>query len=93
MWMTDLIDELQGWYALQCNDIWEHSFGVEITNIDNPGWKVKITGAVERSPATIDLERSEVDWVRVHATDREFVGYGGASNLKEILKLAINWLR
>ncbi|AXK64312.1 hypothetical protein CN645_15745 [Burkholderia sp. IDO3] len=37
MQMSDLIAALQRWYASQCNDVWERSYGVEIVNIDNPG--------------------------------------------------------
>ena len=29
---------LQGWYMAHCDDDWEHSFGVTIETIDNPGW-------------------------------------------------------
>ena len=63
--MKDLIDQLQRWYTSQCDDVWEHSFGVEIANIDNPGWKVKITGASAKQPLDIRSERTDDDWVRV----------------------------
>ncbi len=91
--MKDLIDALQDWYALQCNGDWEHSFGIEIVNIDNPGWKVKITGATGRQPVNNSSERSEVDWIAVKATETEFNGYGGSCNLKELITLAVDWLQ
>jgi hypothetical protein len=91
--MNDLIEVLQSWYASQCNDVWEHSFGVEITNIDNPGWKVKINGVVAKKQIDINSERNDADWIRVKATESEFIGYGGAGNLKEILMLAVDWLQ
>ena len=84
---------MQNWYKLQCDDVWEHSFGVEITNIDNPGWKVKITGATARKSADTSSERSETDWIVVKTTEAEFNGYGGPCNLQELLTLAVDWLR
>ncbi len=38
----NVIKELQIWYASHCNGEWEHSFGVGIDTLDNPGWWVKI---------------------------------------------------
>jgi hypothetical protein len=36
------LDCLQSWYTRQCNGTWEHSLGVLVESIDNPGWWVKI---------------------------------------------------
>lgn len=91
--MKDLIDALQNWYAERCNEVWEHSFGIEIANIDNPGWKVKITGATARNSAITDIDRSETDWITVKATETEFNGFGGPCNMQELLTLAVDWLR
>ena len=38
----DNLEWLSQWYLSQCNDDWEHSFGVKIDTLDNPGWTVKI---------------------------------------------------
>ncbi len=38
----DVLAELQRWYLAQCNDDWEHSYGVTIETLDNPGWSVHI---------------------------------------------------
>lgn len=91
--MSNLIEVLQDWYASQCNDVWEHSFGVEIANIDNPGWRVKINGVSSKKAIDLDSDRDDVNWVRVKATETEFIGYGGPNNLNEILTLAIDWLK
>lgn len=91
--MSNLIEVLQHWYASQCNDVWEHSFGVEIVNIDNPGWRVRINGVSSKRLIEFDSERDEMDWIRVNATEVEFVGYGGPGSLKEILTLAVDWLK
>lgn len=33
---------LSRWYLSQCDNDWEHSYGVKIDNLDNPGWSLKI---------------------------------------------------
>ena len=33
---------LMRWYLAECNDDWEHSYGVKIDTLDNPGWTIKI---------------------------------------------------
>lgn len=35
------LDKIQNWYRSNCKGDWEHSFGVQIDTIDNPGWRVK----------------------------------------------------
>ncbi len=32
------IDRLQNWYSSQCDGYWEHSYGIKIETLDNPGW-------------------------------------------------------
>ncbi|MDH0732778.1 immunity 53 family protein [Pseudomonas sichuanensis] len=90
--MKNLIEKLQNWYSSQCNDVWEHSFGIEITNIDNPGWKIKITGANNKSNLNINVERSDTDWIVIKADDTAFQAYGGSLNLQELLEAAAKWL-
>jgi hypothetical protein len=34
------IERIQKWYLEQCNGDWEHSYGIEITTMDNPGWYI-----------------------------------------------------
>ena len=36
------IDWLMQWYLGRCDSDWEHSYGVEIGTLDNPGWTLKI---------------------------------------------------
>jgi hypothetical protein len=38
----DTLQELQNWYQSHCDGDWEHSNGVRIGNLDNPGWSVMI---------------------------------------------------
>lgn len=76
---------LQGWYMAQCDDDWEHSYGVTIETIDNPGWTVRI-----------DLEGTELatrpfkprhrdypggDWYEIQVADGTFVATCSPLNL------------
>lgn len=36
------LEWLMNWYVRKCNNDWEHSFGVKIDTLDNPGWTVEI---------------------------------------------------
>jgi hypothetical protein len=66
--MTEL-ERLQSWYREQCNEDWEHSFGVKIDTLDNPGWMVKIdlreTSLEQKSFAPVSRGDSEADadWI------------------------------
>ena len=39
---NDSIQWLMEWYVAECNGDWEHSYGVEIGTLDNPGWSLTI---------------------------------------------------
>jgi len=36
------LQRLQRWYAAQCDEEWEHAYGVSIETLDNPGWSITI---------------------------------------------------
>lgn len=38
----DNLNWLAQWYLSQCDGNWEHTYGVKIENLDNPGWSLKI---------------------------------------------------
>lgn len=93
--MDDLIETLQNWYASQCDEVWEHSYGISIDTLDNPGWSVRIDGVSHKKEMNLKIDRDDddIDWVNITATESEFDGCGGAKNLKEILILALEWLQ
>ena len=67
---TDVLLRLQAWYADQSDGEWEHSYGVRIDTLDNPGWAVRIdlngTSVEDRA-----LDREEV-----HRSKRTGLSYG-----------------
>lgn len=93
---TDLLLELEAWYSAQADGDWEHSFGVEISTLDNPGWAVSIdlsgTSLEHHSFAGIRVDRGqEGDWYDCRVMSHVFRGFGGARNLRDILKVFIEW--
>ena len=87
--MNDVLARLQNWYSSQCNGEWEHSHGVTIETIDNPGWTVEIDLKDTRwenvSFEDLDFERAPGDWVRCSKKDAHFKGNGDPSKLDLIL--------
>jgi hypothetical protein len=86
--MTDLLSRLESWYVSNCNGEWEHSFGIHVQTIDNPGWKLQVD--LKRTPweegsASRAAERSDTDWIDVKIKDSRFIGFGGPRNLAELL--------
>lgn len=93
----DTLERLQSWYARQCNGEWEHAYGVTIGTLDNPGWslKVDLTGTYLESrafePAVRGVDEGSADWIHCKVEARQFVGFGGAANLGEIMEVFLRW--
>lgn len=94
--MSNIVLQLEQWYANQCDGDWEHEFGIKIENIDNPGWKVSIplerTSVKNKGFEEIKIDRSENDWVHCNKHGNEFIAWGGAKNLSEIIEIFFSWL-
>jgi len=92
----NLLKRLQNWYASMCNDDWEHTYGVFISNIDNPGWSLKVelkdTYLYDVKFKDIKIQRDdENDWVLCKVEEGDFQGYGGPENLSELLETFLSW--
>jgi hypothetical protein len=63
---TGILEQLQAWFARQCNGEWEHDHGISIQSTDNPGWWVKIAlsgTSVDNKPST-EIRRGGLSWTR-----------------------------
>ena len=97
------IQELQNWYLSQCNDDWEHTYGIKIENIDNPGWMIKIDlygTNLENVPfegcsygVGEDAEDSGNNWLFTHKEKGKFVGCGGPCKLQELISIFVAWAK
>jgi len=100
--MSELRD-LQAWYLSQCNEDWEHTYGVEIGTLDNPGWSIKIDlydtclDGVEYSNHSYgvgpEADPEGNDWVITKVENGQFVGYGGPEKLSELISLFLGWAK
>ena len=53
---------LQSWFLEQCDGEWEHSYGVRVDTLDNPGWSLEIDLA---GTALQDAVHVHQDYVRI----------------------------
>jgi len=91
----NVLAELQNWYQSQCNGDWEHEYGIEIGNLDNPGWEVKIdligTELENKQFKEIEIDNSDDDWIFCKAEDSKFVSYADPQKLEKILQIFLEW--
>ena len=96
------LDDLQVWYDAQCNGDWEHSYGVRIETLDNPGWHVRIDLAETLlfdqpfTPVRYGEPGGEDDpdrWMDCKVERFQFHGYGGPRQLEAILEVFLTWAR
>jgi hypothetical protein len=75
--------------GLGSNRDWEHPWGVKIGTLANPGWSLRIdllgTPWEASTLALVEIKRSATDWLIYRVEDFQFVGFGGAGNLKELI--------
>lgn len=87
----ETIKWIEVWFASHCNGDWEHSFGVKIETIDNPGWHITIDLA-ETSLENLSIEyslseTSEKDWYGYSIKDGKFKASGDSTKLLFLLNL------
>ncbi|MBO9592709.1 MAG: immunity 53 family protein [Niabella sp.] len=84
----NILNWLITWYQSNCNGDWEHSFGIEIGTLDNPGWTIKIDldGTNLEDKKYLQTEdKSDTDWYRVESDGNVFLGFGDPSKLEFLL--------
>ena len=93
--VPELLAALEDWYRSNCDGDWEHSYGVTIRTLDNPGWCVDVdlqgTGLEGHEFDPVQDERTEHDWVHCRVEKGVFKGAGGPVNLREILEQFLRW--
>ena|SRR5687767_8512597 len=97
----DALKKLQQWYFDHCDEDWEHSYGVTISTLDNPGWNLEIdltdTG-LEGKPFEpvhygmfADAETSGIEWIFCKVEGNKFSAAGGPLKLEEIINVFLEW--
>lgn len=91
------LEWLMGWYAQQCDGDWEHSFGIKLDTLDNPGWYITINleGTLLQgkpfSPVTVNMDDNDGDpnvhWHHCQIKENQFVGACGVYDLGLVLDI------
>ena len=91
----DSIRWLQSWYQAQCNGDWEHTLGVVIETLDNPGWMVRIDlrgTQLETKPfQRIEQKIENGGWLDCRVVNKSFIGAGGHGSLLRICDVFMDW--
>ena len=91
--------------SAECNGDWEHSYGVKIDTLDNPGWLLKVDlretslqgrpfDRVEHGVLASDLEewRSSGSWWVARVEGEIFEASCGPLDLPAVIQLFRNWV-
>lgn len=85
------LENLQSWFVSQCDGNYEHSSGIILQTIDNPGWMliVHLNGTNLQLPDEPwhYLVQGDVEWMAYKVTDNVFDAAGDPSKLKALVSL------
>lgn len=89
--------ELQNWYQSNCDEEWEHYYGVQIETLDNPGWSLKIdligTNLEDHIFQEINCENTEDDWYVCRVINNQYQGTGDPKKLELLLQTFLMWAK
>lgn len=81
---------LEKWYLCNCNGDWEHSYGITIETLDNPGWDVKIdltkTSLANEKLEYTYIKKNENDWYGIKIENSQFNAFGDPTKLSFLLE-------
>ncbi|MFH0733180.1 MAG: immunity 53 family protein [bacterium] len=87
----DILEWIENWYASNCNEDWEHMYGITIKTVDNPGWYVIIDlKETEFENVAVNnhlCKNSDNDWYDFGVEDAQFYASGDPSKLSFLLGL------
>lgn len=75
---NNLLTWLNSWYINQCNGDWEHSYGINIRTVDNPGWTLEIDLEFIKDAHIIN----EIDW-KIIELNRDLINFNSQYNKYE----------
>ena len=86
----ELIEWLTNWYTSNCDGDWEHSYGIKIDTLDNPGWSFEadlLDTIHEGKKMSMKSLGSDDDWYEVSSDGKVFTGAGDPTKLSLLLGL------
>ena len=88
----ELLRRLERWYAAQCNGDWEHTYGITLETVDNPGWyfKVDLTDTYLSDRAFAEISENQGDDQKAFlcvVKDRVFIGCCPPNKLHDVISI------
>jgi hypothetical protein len=88
---SDNFTWLEHWYSDQCDGDWEHTYGIRIDTLDNPGWSVRIdlTGTRFAELPNVEIKEkyeSDSEWMICKVIEGVYKGSGGPLMLGPIIQ-------
>jgi hypothetical protein len=90
---TTLLTRLQNWYLTNCDGDWEHSYGISINTLDNPGWTIKINlsdTCLQNLQYNKQIDNGTVDWLFIKVVDKVLEASGDPQKLSIILAIFLD---
>ena len=100
----DSVSWLMQWYLSRCDGDWEHTYGIDIGNLDNPGWSLEIDlsetdldgrqfAKIEHGPIASDLDewRRTGSWYVAEVKESRFQGTCGPLDLPALINVFRQW--
>jgi hypothetical protein len=93
----DALRRLQDWYLANCNGDWEHSYGIEIGTLDNPGWSLKVDLAGTPCAGRVLMETSvgdsdtDASWCVCRVVENRYESFGGPLMLETMIGQFLEW--
>src|SRR5882724_8826904 len=93
---SEVLSRLQLWYSSQCNGQWEHTNGISIDSLDNPGWWLKVdladtylSGLVFDEISGDDVDGK--DWYVHKVNNNVFEAFCGQNGLRDAIVAFLRW--
>lgn len=93
--MGEELRNLQAWYVTNCDGDWEHTYGIRISTLDNPGWMLSVdlaqTPLEGKKFEEVVVETDESNWYQCRVQNQIFEGAGGPMNLADLIRTFTAW--
>jgi len=91
----DTLHEIQKWYFSQCDGDWEHTYGLSLGTLDNPGWTLRIelqdTDLEDVPFNEVSDTEPEHEWYHCKKEGPILKAYCGPLMLDTVLKIFLEW--
>ena len=88
---NNILKWIENWYKDQCDEDWEHSYGIKIETLDNPGWLIHIdlinTSLENDNLDFTTTKKDENDWYWSKIGNNVFIAVGDPDKLSMLLEL------